>query len=107
MISFKLLAIECYPLGYYFYGGCEDGKTCLNGKICGTLTACRKCSLDDCRRIAASRGSFAFSYRGTSHRWCRLCDQSSFANHVSDHDWGIYTKHGNSQSTYILSSFLF
>jgi len=22
-----------------------------------------------------------------------MCDQGSFANHVSDHDWGIYTRH--------------
>ena len=72
------------------------GSACSNGLICGTypvVEACRGCSFTECQERAIVRNSFAFSYRGTSTKWCRLCDEAGLSSASStDNPWGTYVK---------------
>ena len=87
---------------YLFFGGCEKGTSCLEGLICGRNEdkACGSCSFDECRNHAIAQNSYAFSYRGTSDRWCRFCNKKAFENRIyktdinglNPDDWGIYVQ---------------
>ena len=72
------------------------GLPCSDGLVCGTYPedeACRRCSFTECQEHAIVRNSFAFSYRGTSTKWCMLCDEADLSSASSDSNpWGTYVK---------------
>ena len=82
--------------GFYLSEGCARGKTCSDGRLCGNVNVCTNCSFDDCAKFARAKNSFAFSYRGTSETYCRLCTEEQFNNAVSVEkyakDYGLYSK---------------
>ena len=83
---------------YSLVGGCEmgsDGISCddSNGISCGT-EVCQSCSFNECQQHAIASNSFAFSYRGTGTKWCKLCTRTEVSTQGTAHaqDWGIYIK---------------
>ena len=69
------------------------GSQCSNGLLCGTNTECSGCSFTECQEHAIASNSFAFSYRGTSMKWCRLCDEADLSSASStSYPWGTYAK---------------
>ena len=87
-----------YTSVYSLVGGCEmgsDGISCddSNGISCGT-EVCQSCSFNECQQHAIASNSFAFSYRGTGTKWCKLCTRTEVSTQGTAHaqDWGIYIK---------------
>ena len=75
----------------------SDGISCddTNGISCGT-EVCQSCSFNECQQHAIASNSFAFSYRGSDTKWCKLCNRadvsaSKLQNTVAE-DGGIYVK---------------
>ena len=68
------------------------GSACSDGLLCGSSEneACRSCSFDECQEHAFAKNSFAFSYRGTRTKWCRLCDEADLRSAMTQKDWGTY-----------------
>ena len=90
-----------YTSVYSFYGGCKwdilsNGVNCdgdSTGASCGT-EVCQSCSFNECQQHAIASNSFAFSYRGTGTKWCKLCTRTEVSTQGTAHaqDWGIYVK---------------
>ena len=88
---------------YSFYGGCKwdilsNGVNCdgdSRGASCGT-EVCQSCSFNECQQHAIASNSFAFSYRGSDTKWCKLCNRADVSASGSQDtvakDGGIYVK---------------
>ena len=85
-------------VNYRYHSGCVEGLECSKGTYCGSYIRSDECALgctfEQCLALAENRTSYAFSYRGSGSRWCRMCNQSEAATPVSHKDWGIYTRIG-------------
>ena len=81
---------------YAYYGGCAMGSACINGLICGSYPeneACSGCSFTECQEHAIASNSFAFSYRETFTKHCRLSDEADLSSASrTGNTWGIYAK---------------
>ena len=79
-----------------FFGGCLDGNPCSDGLICGIDAkdkAYNDTTLQECKKYAEDTNSYAFSYRSTGGKWCRLCDEANFGNRqTTSNPWGVFLK---------------
>ena len=91
-----IVTYQLYFVGNYaFSSGCENGNACSNGRLCGAYPddeLCRLCSFEECLQHAEDNSVFAFSYRGTSTKWCRQCNEAQFGSQNSQNDWGVYVR---------------
>ena len=80
---------------YIFSSGCENGNACSNGRYCGEYPEdelCSSCSFEECSQLAWDNSVFAFSYRGTSTRFCRKCNEAQYVSQSANKDWGVYVR---------------
>ena len=82
---------------YDYFGGCKQGNLpCVESMYCNKNEngGCTNCTFARCMTIARDRYSYAFSYRGTGRKFCRMCDKKAFDNPVASdpnkYHWGIY-----------------
>ena len=79
--------------------GCEKGQACgYSGMDCGNSYICENCTFEECLQHATESNSFAFAYRATGGKYCRLCDVNQLKYVGSSRDWGVYKSASKLQS---------
>ena len=79
-----------------------EGTACSKGTWCGTEDA-EGVSFEECKKRAENVEAYAFAYRGTSARNCRMCERTDFDTISSLNDWGIYKKEGKNTPLFSIS----
>ena len=79
-----------YSGTYELNSGCVKGTSCSDGKYCGDPSY-SGITFEQCEQHAKDNKAIAFAYRGTSSRWCRMCDLNDLGDIRSSSDWGVYT----------------
>ena len=77
---------------YSYDQGCVEGQTCSTGKYCGNDDDFRGLTFAECGQKAEISNSFAFAYRSTGAKYCRLCDVAEYGNIRDYSDWGVYVR---------------